>query len=80
MVNEKASMGFVIRDENTRVITMRGEQAHCTSIVGAKTNAARKGIIETIKLKIKDLIIEGDKLCMINALRGARGCPWRKIF
>ena len=49
---------------------MGDEKIHCNSTVGAEANAARIGIIEAIKLKIKDLIIEGDNLCLINALKG----------
>ena len=38
----------------------------------------RKGITEAIKLKIKYLIIEGDNLCVINALKGAWKYTWKE--
>ena len=44
LVNGNASIGFVIRDENARVITMRGEKVYCNSVVGVEVNATRKGI------------------------------------
>ena len=44
LVNGKASISFVIRDENARVITMRGEKVYCNSVVGVEVNATRKGI------------------------------------
>ena len=69
MINGSASTGFVIRDEQARVKSMKGEQVHCSSVVGAEANAARRGITEAIRLKIKDLIIEGDNFCVINALK-----------
>ena len=48
----------------------------CCTILGAKAFAVRKRITEAIKLKLKDLIIEGDNLCVINALKGVWKCTW----
>ena len=47
-----------------------GERVSCAFVVGAEASTARRGIKEAIKLNIKNLIIEGDNLCVINALKG----------
>ena len=51
---------------------------HCSSVIGAEAYAGRRGINEAINLKIKDLIIEGDNLCVINALKKVWKCTWEE--
>ena len=80
LINGKASTGFVIRNDQARVISMRGEQVHCATVIGTEAYAASRGITEAIKLNIKDLIIEGDNICVINALNGMWGCPWEEYM
>ena len=70
LINGKASTDVVIRDEHARVIYDKGEKVQCYSVVGAEAHETIRGIKEALKLKIKDLIIEDDNLCVINALKG----------
>ena len=74
MINAKASTGFVIRNDNVRVISCKGEHVPCYTVLGAEAFAVRRGISKAIKLKIKDLIIVGDNICVINALKGTWKC------
>ena len=74
----KASTGFVIRDHQGKIVSMKGESIEKTTVVGAEASVVCKGISEALSLNIKDVTIEGDNLCVINALKGTWKCPWEE--
>ena len=76
--NGKASTGFVIRDYQGEIVSMKGESIEKATVVGAEAAAVCKGISEALRLNIKDVIIEGDNLCVINAIKGTWKCPWEE--
>ena len=53
-----ASIGYIIRDHNGKVITMNGESITKKTVVGAEAATVSKGISEAKRLSIKDIIIE----------------------
>ena len=57
---------------------MNGESITKKTVVGAEAAAVSKGISEAKRLSIKDIIIEGDNICVINALKGIWKCPWEE--
>ena len=57
---------------------MNGESITKKTVVGAEAATVSKGISEAKRLSIKDIIIEGDNLCVINALKGIWKCPWEE--
>ena len=66
----------MIRDHQGKVVSMKGESIEKTTVVGAEASAVCKGISEALRLNINDVIIEGDNLCVINALKGTWKCLW----
>ncbi len=74
----RASIGFVIRDNLGKVISLKGEAIPPCSVFKAETEAARRGIKEARDLKIERIIIEGDNLGVINALKGDWNSPWEE--
>ena len=74
----RSSTGFVIRDDEAKVISLKGEGIPPCSVFGAEAETVRKGIMEFLSLNIQNLIIEGDNLGVINALKGDWNSPWKE--
>ena len=68
--NKSAATGYVIRDHDGNIISMKGESVSKSTVIGAEASAVRRGIIEAKRLRIRDISIEGDSLSVINALKG----------
>lgn len=68
--NGNASLGFVIHDSHGDAILARGRPLGCnTSIVQAEAWALKDDILAALSLNISKIIIEGDNLVIINAVR-----------
>ena len=66
----KTSIGFIIRDSNARTVAIQAASCNFESVIGAEATAVYLGIKKAIQLKIQNLEIEGDNMCIINALKG----------
>ena len=74
--NGKTSTGYVIRDHEGKIISMKGESILDSSVIESEASSISKGIVDAVRRNIRDIIIEGDNMCVINALKGTWSCPW----
>ena len=57
---------------------MKCEKVPKNTVMGAEATTVSREITEAIKLKIKDITIEGDNLSVVNVLKGTWKCNWEE--
>ena len=75
--NGSASLGFIIRDSAGDAILVGGRSMGSNiSILQAEAWALKEGMAAACSLNISNLVIEGDNLAVINAVRKVWNIPW----
>ncbi|XP_056695811.1 uncharacterized protein [Spinacia oleracea] len=75
--SSSAAVGFIIRDNNGTVISIRTYNLGITQAFMAEACALHKGLKEARNLNIKNIYIEGDNLLVINVVKGTWNIPWK---
>ena len=69
--------GFIIRDWTRKLLKASASYYGETSILVAEARALQNGVCAMIQAGSKNIIIEGDNLTVIQALRGHIHIPWQ---
>lgn len=72
----KAESGYYIRDNEGKLVAAESINCGSNNILTAETRELREGVREAISLGLNDLQIEGDNICVINALKREWTTPW----
>ena len=75
--NGQSSFGFVIRDVAGEVISAVAQSLGSSiSILQAEAWGLQAGVRAAVGLGIKNIIIEGDNLVVINSIKNSWSVPW----
>ena len=68
--------GFIIRDSLGRKIAAKAEKLGKGNPLLSETLALKKSLLEAIKMKLQNIIIEGDNDTILKSIHG-KNCPWQ---
>ena len=77
MKDGKAALGYIISDDNAKPVILGAKDCKHTFVLVAEALALKEGVIAAQFMGRKNLVIEGDKLCVINCLKSIWPTPWK---
>ena len=72
----QAAAWFVIRDSRGRVVSCGAHGLGSAPSIQAECLGLHVGLLFAVRMGFSRLVVEGDCLTIINALRGIGTCPW----
>ncbi|XP_021740114.1 uncharacterized protein LOC110706504 [Chenopodium quinoa] len=77
VLNKSATTGILIRDSSGAILGARAFNLGTTKVFITEAMAIHKGILLALEREIKNIIIEGDNLLVINSVNGIWSTPWQ---
>ena len=77
MKDGKAVLGSIIRDDNAKPVILGAKDCKYASVLVAEALALKEDVIRAQFMGCKNLVIEGDNLCVINCFKSIWPTPWK---
>ena len=74
--NGISKIGFIIRNHKGEILDMHNQTVHEKQIIQVEARALLEGVLRAEALGITKIIIEGDNLSVINAIKKTWKPPW----